>query len=207
MDRPLITHFEPRTLSELGIDGNQLEFSVSYQPKSFAKTGIQALLAKTPFGDNQPIAMDIDVSCGLYDELGRLIDVVWFGNKRALSDKIRHHGDTFFAMNKNYRPAMVDEYLSVRTKGRELDKVYRMAFFVHSYYGHALNQTMGEVSLSGSKSEFIHQVPLIGFDDGGYAFCVWELTRCDDDWQVSAPMRSLTAKDAGEMAKKWHIAH
>lgn len=203
MQKPLITHFESCILSELDIESSQLVFAVEYEPKHFAKSGIKALLAKTPLLDDKPVVMDIDVSCGLYDELGRLIDRVWFGNKRALGDLVRHHGDTFFAMNKKYRPDIIAESLSLRPWGHEFDKVHRVAFFVHSYHRNPLNQTTGELSFKDQNDTPIHQIPLAGLDDNVSAMCVWEMVRHHDDWRVSAPMQSLIAKDPSKMATLW----
>lgn len=203
MDKPLIPHFEPFLLSSQDTDGISLDFLVLYEPKSFAKTGIQALLAKTPLGDDKPVAMDLDVSCGLYDELGRLIDVVWFGNKRAIFDLVRHHGDTFIGMNKTYTPERVKEHLSIGFyRHQDFAKVYRVAWFVHSYHQHALNQTTGDVVLASGETP-LYQMPLAGFDDGVFAVCAWQMVRYDDDWQVSAPMKAISVKNAGEMAQKW----
>lgn len=203
MDKPLIPHFEPFLLSSQDTDGTRLDFLVSYEAKSFAKTGIQALLAKTPLGDDKPVAMDLDVGCGLYDELGRLIDTVWFGNKRAINDLVRHHGDTFVGMNKTYRPDRAEETLSVRFyRHQDFAKVCRVAWFVHSYHRHALNQTVGDVVLVAGETPLC-QMPLAGVDDGVFALCAWQMVRCDDDWQVLAPMKAITAKNAGEMAQQW----
>lgn len=202
---PLAIHFESRMLSELDIVGSQLVFSASHQPTELPKSGLQALLAKTPLADDAPVAMDIDVSCGLYDDKGKLLEVVWYGNVRNFYQSVRHHGDTFVGMNKAYRPSMIEETISIRIWELEQD-IHRVALFVHSHHKQPLNKAVdGHIFLNDSDGKLIHEMPFASFTDDVYAVCAWQLVKMrDGDWRLSAPMSVIKAKNSGEIAKNWH---
>ncbi len=198
---PLIAHFESRSLLELGIDTHQLIVSSHHQPTFLPKTGMQAMLAKLPWGKDEPVAMDIDISCGLYDSDGNLIEVVWYGNIRSNEEAVRHKGDTFIGMNKDYNPSVVKEVLGVRLLKLPAI-VHRLVFFVHSYHQQPLKlATFGRLELSDSEFHLIHELSFESLDEDVYGLAVWQLVRTLDDWQVSAPMIALKAKNAGEIAK------
>lgn len=203
---PLAVHFESRMLSELPLTGNELVVTSSHQPTELPKTGIDKWLAKLPkIGDDRPVAMDIDLACGLYNDKGQLLEVVWYGNVRSLYESVRHHGDTFIGMNKAYRPSLVEESLSIRLW--QLDpEVARVAIFVHSYHRQDLNLAIfGKIHLTDNEGTNIHEMPFAGFDEGVTGVCAWQLVKMrDKDWRISAPMSYVKAKHAAEMAKKWH---
>lgn len=202
-DTTLITHFEPRALSELGVASQKLNFWLRHEPTFLPKTGRQALLAKTPLGDDKPIAMNIDLVCGLYDKAGGLIESVWYGNLRSSTNLVRHHGDRFVGMNKAYRPRIVQERLSVRLS--ELpDGVHEVVFFIHSHHRQALKSAiMGECGLSDDAESPIHQLAFASLDDKTIGLAVWRLTRLKHDWRMQFVMQAINAKHAGEIAKDW----
>lgn len=203
---PLAVHFESRMLSELPIIGNQLVVKSAHQPLELPKTGLQKWLAKLPkIGDDSPVPMDIDLSCGLYNDKGELLEVVWYGKVRSLYESVRHHGDTFIGMNKAYRPSMVEESLSIRIW--ELDEqVSRLAVFVHSHNLQDLNLApFGNIYLSDNEGKLIHETPFASFEEGVTGVCAWQFVKMrDGDWRVSAPMSAVKAKNSAEIAKKWH---
>lgn len=205
LERPkssLITHFESRPLKTLGITTLSLQFTISHQPIEMPKIGLAGLLAKLPFMSDEPVALDIDISCGLYDELGKLIEVVWYGNLRSQDKAVRHHGDTFIGMNKAYRPNVVEENLTIKL--HELSKaVHSVAFFVHSKTQHALESLDGLMSLKDNENKLIHDRSFVSFDETVIGLCAWQLLRLDDDWQLFAPMTPLTGKHSGDLAYKW----
>lgn len=201
---PLAVHFEPRLLSELGVLPLGLLMTTSHQPTLLAKSGLKGLLAKLPFGDDTPVPIDIDVSCGLYNDKGELLEAVWYGNLRSQGESVRHHGDTFIGMNKAYRPSLVEENLSIRL--HELPKeVHRLALFVHSKGGEPLAKAVaGMVYLKDGEGRVIHERSFASLDKAATGICAWQMVRSEGDWRVSAPMSVLKAANAGEMPKKWH---
>lgn len=205
---PLAAHFETRTFAQLGINPNRLTIVSSHQPTWLPPSGMARLMSKMPWASDEPVAMDIDVSCGLYNQQGELLDVIWYGNLRNVGESVRHHGDTFIGMNKAYRPNLVEERLTVRLQ--ELSSaVYRLALFVHSKNDQALALAVdGMVFLQDSEDNVIHQHAFASFEQSVKGFCAWQLVRIEDDWRISAPMSAINAKNSGEIAKKWHgIAH
>lgn len=201
---PLAIHFETRTLGEIGVSTPYVVLKISHQPTVVPKSGFDALLAKTPFGSDEPIEMDIDVSCGLYDEAGKLMEVVWYGNTRNIDETIRHHGDTFIGMNKAYRPSMIEESLTIRLNELE-QTVHRVALFIHSNDKVSLNQAVsGTGYLLDSEGVIIHEIPFASLENNVYAICAWQLVRVSHDWRVSAPVAFVKAKDSGEIAEKWN---
>lgn len=201
---PLAIHFETRTLSEIGVATPYVVLKASHQPTIVPKTGLDSLLAKTPFGGDEPDEMDIDVSCGLYDEAGKLMEVVWYGNTRNIDETIRHHGDTFVGMNKAYRPSVIEERLTIRLNELE-QTVHRVALFIYSNNKLSLNHAVsGSGYLLDSEGIIIHEIPFASLEEGVYALCAWQLVRVSNDWRVSAPVAFVKAKDSGEIAEKWH---
>lgn len=200
----LVAHFEPRLLSELGVAIHKLTFWVRYEPTYLQKTGLDALLAKTPFGDDEPVAMDVDISCGLYDEMGRLIEHIWYGNVRDETDLVRHHGDTFIGMNKAYRPNVIEESLSVRLASLP-DEVHQVTFFVHSHHRQDLNLAiLGECVLSDGDGAIVHNLPFSSLDEGVYGVCAWQLVKTkDEDWQMTCTRSTMNTKDIGSIASKF----
>lgn len=204
--QPLATYFDPKTLKELGVAGHQLTVTSSHQPTELKKTGLSALMAKTPFGKDVPVPMDIDVACGLYDKAGNLIEVVWYGNLRNATETVRHHGDTFIGMNKSYRPNSVNESLSIRFD--ELDEhVHRLVVFVHSATLAPLKKAVfGKIGLYDANNNVIHEIEFSTLQERVTGLCAWQIVRTfDDDFRITALVESVSGKNAGELAKKWSI--
>lgn len=204
---PLAAHFDPKPLRQIGFLGSQLLATTSHQPTELEKTGVAALLAKLPFSSDEPVPMDIDVACGLYDEKGTLLELVWYGNLRSSDQSVRHGGDTFIGMNAAYRPSLVEEHLFVRFY--ELPKeVHRLGIFVHSHSKADLNLAVaGKVSLTDNEGQLIHEIPFAALDDGITGICAWQLLRTfDDDFRLSALLEPIKGDSCEALAKKWSMS-
>lgn len=204
---PLAVHFDPKPLRQIGFSGSQLLATTSHQPTELNKTGMAALLAKLPFGSDEPVPMDVDVACGLYDEKGALLDLVWYGNLRNDNQSVRHGGDTFIGMNAAYRPSLVEETLFLRF--HELPKeVHRIGIFVHSHTKSDLNLAVaGKVSLSDNEGYLIHEIPFAALDEGITGMCAWQLLRTfDDDFRLSALLEPIKGDSCEALAKKWSMS-
>lgn len=203
----LAIHFDPKTLKELDIVASQLVITSSHQPTKLAKTGLQALLAKTPLSKDTPVPMDIDIACGLYDEKGELLEVVWYGNLRNKDESVRHNGDTFIGMNKEYQPSTVQETLVIRY-GLLDKRIHRLAIFVHSATNAPLRKALsGQISLHDNENTRIHQIEFATLDEKTTGLCAWQLVRTfDDDFRITALSEPVVGKTAGELAKKWSIS-
>ena len=60
-------YFDPIKIREHQL-GHTVTVGVSYHFTSLEKQGLSALLAKLPLADEAPVAMDIDLSCFVYDK-------------------------------------------------------------------------------------------------------------------------------------------
>lgn len=203
---PLAIHFESKTLRQLGVSDAKILITSSHQPTFLPKTGLAKMWAKTPWGVDTPVAMDVDLSCGLYDAQGAFIEAVWYGNLRNQNQSVRHHGDTFIGMNKAYRPSLVDENLSARLVDAPKDAHF-LAFFAHSANRQPLAKAVdGMLYLKDGEGKTLHERAFANFEGGVTGFCAWQFAREDDDWRAFAVMRPVSGKDSGDLAKKWRPA-
>ncbi len=200
--RQLISHFDPKTLTELNIQGSQLIVKAYHEPTTLPKTGLAYWLGRLPL-NSSTCAMDIDIGCGLYDDHGTLLEMVWYARMRSKDELVRHGGDSFREMSKYYRPDSIKERLSVRFG--ELDKrVHKLAFFVHSFYHQPLALAKsGKIGLYDNEGVLIHHIPLTALAADCTALCAWQMRRLDSDWQIAAPMLAMTGNTIEELAKQW----
>lgn len=204
--RPLATHFEPKTLTELGINASQLLFKVSHQHTELPKTGIDYLLGKLPLGSTDPVAMDIDIGCGVYDVHGALMACVWYGQLRTPDGAVRHYGDSFKQVSPFHRPTIIKERVAVRL-GELNDEVHKLVFFVNSHHRQPLAKaTHGIIKLSDNEGHSLHELPLTTLSDGCTALAAWQMLRVTDDWCISALMQPVTGDDVRTLAQAWSVA-
>lgn len=198
---PLAVHFAPKTLTQLGINANILEMHASYQPASTPKTGLSALLGKLPLGDSKPVAMDIDIGCGLYDHHGTLIDAIWYGRTRNSADSVRHTGDDFHGLTQTAES--LSELLSIRLL--QIDNtVARLAMFIHSHHKQPLSMaTAGKTVLRDNEDNDIHHIDFKNLDIDCTAMCAWQMIRTTDDWRIEAPMQPLKADNIDQLMMMW----
>lgn len=188
-----------------------LTMTSAHQPTFVAKTGKAKLLAKLPLGDDSPVALDIDIGCGLYDGQGVCLDVAWYGKLRACDDAVRLHGDTFVGMQKDYLPTWVEESLSVRLAMLP-QQVQTVALFLRTQGDYALRQAQAGKVILKDDHHSLSEIAYSEFADSQSA-CVWQIKRkhlanqdsVQEVWQVVRPRQVavLGAKTLGEMMKLW----
>lgn len=196
----LISHFEPQTLTQLGVGGGQIVFSSSHQPTHLAKTGKDALLAKLPLIGNGELhrAIDVDLSCLIYDKNHELLDKVWYGKLRSQNDAVRHLGDSFKGSAQGHTP-LVEETIVVRLS--ELSKqIHRIIFAVSSYHKQPLAQAdMGIIRLSDNEGHLIHDLMLDALPKDCTTLHAWQMERLLGDWRISAIMANVNDGILGQL--------
>lgn len=203
IDQPidLQVHFAPQTLTHLGIYANILQVHCSHQPTSIPKTGIQALLGKLPLGNSNPVEMDVNIGCGMYNASGKLIDQVWYGKTRDDIDSVRHEGDSFHGLTQT--ASVIDELLTIRLL-KLSPNVSKLIFFVHSQHNQPLAKAInGKVQLQDNEGNNIHHLKLGSLDPETTALCLWQMVRMPDDWRIEAIMQPLPHQDMGDLIKTW----
>lgn len=197
----LQAHFSPKTLTQLGINTNVLQVHCTHEPTSLPKTGIEALLGKLPLGNNNPIEMDINIGCGLYNAAGDLIDMVWYGKTRDDIDSIRHEGDSFHGLTQT--ASIINELLSIRLL-KLSPNVSKLVFFVHSQHNQPLAKAIdGKVTLQDNESNVIHHLDFNSLDDTTSAVCLWQILRMPDDWRIESIMQSMPHAQMDNLIKAW----
>jgi tellurium resistance protein TerZ len=74
-------------------------------------------------------AIDLDASCGMFDERGVLVDLVWFAQLRSRDGSIRHTGDNLTGAGEGDDESIVVELERVPAEVRSL------VFTVNSFSG------------------------------------------------------------------------
>lgn len=197
---PLISHFETQTFGQMALAPVSLSVQLSYQPTELKKTGLQALLAKTPLGGGDTLAMDIDVGCALYNNKDELIELVWYGNVRNKSQAIRLSGDSFGDMI--YRQSLLKEHIDVHLPD-VANEVHKMVFFVNSYHKQPLRHAVfGQLSLVADGDE-LHKIQFASLEPDTTALACWQMTRISNDWQVSALLEAVKSDLLSSIAKNF----
>lgn len=182
--RPLVTHFETQTLTQLSLNPNLFCFHLSYQPTDVAKTGLGAFIAKLPVvGDDSPISMDIDIGCGLYNHKDELMETVWYGNVRNGNESIRLAFDDFG--DSIHRPSLLTERLTIAINALD-STVYKLVIFINCVQKIALKEaTFGSINFE-CDHDTLHTLQFASLEDNVSAIAAWQLGRIGDDWQIKA---------------------
>lgn len=197
---PLISHFETQTFGQMGIAPTTLSVQLSYQPTDLKKTGLKALLTKTPFGGDEMVAMDIDIGCALYNAKDELIELVWYGNVRNRAQSVRLSGDSFGDII--YRPSLLSEHIDVHLPDVS-DEAHKIVFFVNSYHKQPLKHAVfGQLSLVADGNE-LHKLEFASLEPDTAALVCWQLTRISNDWQVSALLEPTKSQLLSDIAKNF----
>ncbi|UNU73586.1 TerD family protein [Moraxella nasovis] len=191
----LISHFEPRTLTQLQLFGAYLVAGVKYEHTELPKRGKDAWLAKLPKVDNSPIAMDIDIVCILYNHTRKPLDIIWYGKLRNNSETVRHGGDALIG-SKSFEETLINQE-EIRVRALDLDdNIHHAAFVITSYHNQPLRfAKKGIATLTDNENNIAHSFHLDAIEGDCQSFLAWHIQRTDNDWLVHAPMKNLSTKD------------
>ncbi|OOR85400.1 TerD family protein [Moraxella canis] len=183
-------YFDPVKLSEHQLDGTLIA-GVSYHFTSLEKQGLAALLAKLPLADDAPVAMDLDLSCFVYDKGFNVIDVIWYGNLRNADESIRHQGDALVGA-KSFEDSLIQQE-QIQIKLDQLpDTAHHLIFVLSSYHNQPLRKAQKGMIYFGDKE--LPKAYHISFDQiepDCQSLAIWQLSRYRGDWELSSPMADI----------------
>lgn len=198
--------FIPRALSELGVQGVNLQVSLSYADTIFAKVGMDAWLTKlpklkslTPFRSHKR-SQDLDISCVVLDEQCNVVDSIWYANLRNANQSLRHTGDSLQGASTYEENFINQEEIHVRLK--ELpDTAHHLLFFVSSFYKHPLARAnKGVVILSDNENRNIYKLSLDTLEKHTHALLLCHLQKIDGEFLLDMPLKAVDIKDTQPQA-------
>ncbi len=191
-DTPLQTQFNAQTLTELMLVGTSLLATVRYHETSLPKRGMDALLGKLPLIGSAPIAMDLDLSCLLFDKQFGLVDMVWYGKLRTDDEAIRHGGDALSGA-KSFEDSLINQE-EIRIRPDEIDeRIAHMVFVLTSHHNQPIRLAKkGVASLMDNEQNIAHSVLLDTLPKSCQAVLTWHLAKDGADWRIDAPLLPLT---------------
>ena len=164
-----------KTLNQFALTSDTLQFGLNFTHTLLPKAG---LINKIK-GREQ--AMDIDLSCVLFDASLTVTDTVWFKQLRDATMAVRHHGDSLNGKDRGDM-AEVDRYIDVETIEIRLSHlpstVQHLALVVSSYHEHGLRQvSRGHVRFGDDEGNDIYDLDLTRLTHDAPALCMAVLSR------------------------------
>ncbi len=145
-----------------------------------AKTGFLSGLMGGGSGGSDSI--DLDASCGLFDEAGNLVDVVYFGQLRSKDGSIQHTGDNLTGAGDGD-----DEVINVDLN-RVPAGVKSLVFTVNSFTGQTFDKVANAVcrlvNRSGDKE--VARLNLSDCKGGHNAVIMAKIYRHNGEWKMHA---------------------
>lgn len=125
--------------------------------------------------------IDLDASCLIYDDKGKLLETVWFRNLKGLKGAVAHSGDNLTGDGDGD-----DEVISVKLD--QLDKkVKSLVFTVNSFRGQSFNEVKNAscrvVDKSTNKEICSYNLSESGKHTG---MIMAKIYRTDDGWKMAA---------------------
>lgn len=199
---PLVAFFEEQTLTALGLTGASVHARIHYHETSLPKRGIDALMSKLPKISSDPVPLDLDLYCLVYDKQHTLIDQIWYGNLRNADESIRHKGDGLVGASNFDESLIAQEEIWLRPD--ELSaQCQRVVFVLCSYHGQPIRlANKGVAKLVDNEQNLAHSVELAALAKDAQAVILWQLVRQGDDFLVSAPLHPLAGIKKGDQQLK-----
>ncbi|MFB6348050.1 TerD family protein [Moraxella sp. ZJ142] len=190
-------YFEPIKLGQTEL-GNTLLVGLNYQFSQPKKQGLAAMLAKLPLPiyllRQKTLAVDVDLSCFVLDKKQTIIETIWYGNLRNASQSIRHQGDALIGA-KSFADALLPQEQILLKMDKTPDAAHQLIFVLSSYHNQPLKTAEKGMAYFGDKEKpKCHSVDFGQVDDDCQSLVLWQMTRCDSDWQLSSPMYNLGIK-------------
>lgn len=180
-------YFDPIKIREHQL-GHTVTVGVSCHFTSLEKQGLSALLAKLPLVDEAPVAMDIDLSCFVYDKAFNILETIWYGNLRNANESIRHHGDALVGA-KSFDDSLIQQEQIQIKLDKLLKEAHHLVFVLSSYHNQPLQKAKKGMLYFGDKET--PKAFSISFDQiepDCQSLAAWQLSCYRGDWELSAPM-------------------
>lgn len=179
-------------LSELPLRGSSLFFGLNFKYTKVSKSGLI-----NRFKDNKE-AMDIDLSCIVFNKELAVLDTVWFKKLRDSSGAVRHQGDSINGKDRG-SDAELNQNIDVESIEIRLprlpENVHHLALIVSSFNNHALKQiSRGYVHIGNDEGNEVYSFDLTRLEDSSSALCVALLTRELGEWRFT--IKNLSLKNA-----------
>lgn len=191
INKPLKAFFEPKTLSELDLNGHILIPAIRYESTSVTKGGFQAYLSYLPKINCKPSPLDLDLACILLDQNNRELSRVHYGKIRTDDGSVRHGGDALIGAKTLEEKLINQEQINLHLD--KLNKnVHHILIILSSYQHHCLTRaTKGFGVLRDSNGVLAHEFALASLDKDTHAIIAWHLKKENDDWLVHAPLHPI----------------
>lgn len=183
-------HFEPKTLTALGLMGTSFSATVRYEHTQICKKGLAKLLGKLPFFDGKPTTLDIDLSCFSLNQSLELIDTIWYGNLRNANHSIRHKGDALFGARNFDESLTTQEEIHIRPNELD-DSVHHLLFIINANRSLHYAQK-GEFILLDNEENIAHAIDARTLPKGCRSMLLWHLSKKGSDWQLHIPKLALS---------------
>lgn len=134
------------------------------------------------FGRGEGGTIDLDASCVLFDEQGRMVDSVWFRHLRSTDGSIEHTGDNLTGEGDGD-----DEVIRVDLS-RVPGNVKSLVFTVNSFTGQTFERVANAYCriVNESNSKEIAKYSLSDCKGGHTAMVMTKLYRHNGEWKMSA---------------------
>lgn len=186
------------TLYNLGLNSDMLVFGLNFKATTAPLPGFINKLRKNES------AMDLDISCLLYDNRCNLIDKVWFKQLRDRSSAVRHQGDSINGKDRGeqalYEGPVDPEMISIRL-AKLPEQVTHISFVLSSYYGQPLKQIQaGKVYISDDEGNLAFELNLTHLKEPCQALWIANLRREVDDWHLTVQNLATESNNLNKIA-------
>lgn len=186
------------TLRRLGLNSDTLHFGLNFKATKATLPGFINRLR------NNQSAMDLDISCMLYDRRCNLVDMVWFKALRDSSGAVRHQGDSINGKDRGeqalYEGPVDPEIITIKL-AEIPEHVVHVALVLTSYYGQPLKKIeAGHVHLSDDEGNSALELDLTTLPEQCNALWVASLRREIDDWHLTEQNLSIDSPHLPKVA-------
>ena len=178
--------------------------AVSVAPEQKESKGLLARLFDKAAGEVErrvtSVDMDIDASVILLNSEGRVVETIYYGNKRDSSGSIIHAGDD---RSGNDKYGQYDNEEIAIDLSRIPSGVAKLVFVANVYRGETTNQHFGQVKgsyirvLEAQGREELIRYDLADEYDGMRGIVVGELYRHNNEWKFRALGQATQKDDLG----------
>lgn len=196
---------QPIHIDDMDVATKQWILTLNWHRTEVVKHGIWQKIKK-----NKQI-LDLDLSCLLYDQHGKVVERVWFKNVRDQAESIRHQGDELLGAklldvdnpdNQLYPKNTIfsDTYDHQMNQERILLYLSRIPAHINhvvmvlsSYSGHGLSLAeQGHCQLMDDEGNVIFDVYVANLPNDCSALWLATLIRSSDSWQFQQKNQPLT---------------
>lgn len=187
-------------IEDLGVALKQWLFGVSWERTDVQKSGLISRLRKTKQ------AIDVDLSCLLFDEHGKVLERVWFKNVRDDAESVRHQGDSLTGTDRGDNVTFEYHYDQEKIAlyfDKLPEHIHFIAFVVSSFHGQPLSQLRnGICHISDDEGNMVTQLTLTKLPKNCKAIWLATLSREMASWQFSVNQLPLVSQHLAEFEQQ-----